>query len=302
MSDLVRDHCSTDRSDLIGSGGSALVRKVRDPATGNWVAVKLIHPERFNEPRFIEEVDALVKLNHPCVLRIVGWVPPIGRSGPEIHTEIAEHGSLDRLMEQVRRGASLPFSTATGKAILISGIALGMRFVHWKHYIHGDLKPSNILVNARGQSLISDFGTVRSESYDMTMTPEGGSVFYAAPELFEEGKPCTSKIDVFAFGSIVYELLTGRAVFPRPNTTPFAVIGVLRSGEIPLDLSSCGRFMADLIRKCLSIDPENRPTFASIIDSFASADFDIVPGASPSAVGAYVRGVCQWERHPDNST
>jgi serine/threonine protein kinase len=278
-----------------------VVRKVRDPATGNWVAVKLIHAERFKEPRFIEEVDALVKLNHPCVLRIVGWVPPIGRSEAEIHTEIAEHGSLDRLMEQVRYGASLPFWTATGKAILINGIALGMRFVHSRHYIHGDLKPSNILVSARGQSLISDFGSVRSESYDMTMTPEGGSVYYAAPESFEEGKPSTSKIDVFSFGSIVYEILAGRAVFPRPRTTPFAVIGVLRSGEIPLDLSSCGHFMGDLIRRCLSIDPEGRPTFASIIESFAWANFDIVPEASPSAVGAYVRGVCQWEGQPGNS-
>jgi serine/threonine protein kinase len=76
-------------------------------------------------------------------------------------------------------------------AILISGIALGMRLDHSRPYIHGDLKPLNILINARGQSLIRDFGAVRFASHDMTMTPEGGSVYYAAPEAFEEGKPST---------------------------------------------------------------------------------------------------------------
>jgi serine/threonine protein kinase len=273
---------------------------VKDPKTGLWIAVKFINPERFEAPGFLREIEALAHLNHPCVLRIIGWVNPSSRTCAEIHTEIAEHGSLDHILEQVKYGGTPQFWTAIGKAIIICGIALGMRFVHSKSYIHRDLKPSNILINARGEALISDFGTVRSESHDATMTPNTGTVYYAAPELFEEHESCTSKVDVFSFGSIVYEILTGKAVFP-PSTFPFGVIRALRRGEMPPVPERCGSFMQNLIRQCHSADPESRPSFQEIVQSFEREKFDIVPGAAPNEVRDYFRGVCHWELQPGNA-
>jgi serine/threonine protein kinase len=257
MSDFISDRCSAGAGTPLGCGGFSNVRKVRDSRTGNWTAVKTIDPEHFTAPGFLREVEALVMLNHPCVLRIIGWVTPSQSWDSEIQTEIAENGSLDRLLDNAKYGAPFPFWTPTGKAIMICGIALGMRFVHSRHYIHCDLKPSNILINARGESLISDFGTVRSESYDATLTPGSGSAHYAAPEMFQDRTPCTAKVDVFSFGSIVYEILTGRAVF-SPSTVPFEVIRALRKREVAVVPESCGSFMQNLIGECRATDPDAR--------------------------------------------
>jgi abelson tyrosine-protein kinase 1/abelson tyrosine-protein kinase 2 len=139
--------------------------------------VKQFNAASFDQSRFMREVQTLAQLNHPCVLRIVGWAPPIGREPAQIRTEIAENGSLKDILEKVRCETRFPFWNPTGKAILICGIALGMRFVHSKGIIHGDLKPSNILLNDRGEPLMSDFGSSRFESNDYTLTQTDGTVY-----------------------------------------------------------------------------------------------------------------------------
>jgi serine/threonine protein kinase len=117
---------------------------------------------RFQESDFLREVEALVKLSHPCVLRVIGWLAPSQSSEAEIQTEIAQDGSLHRVLLNAGHGAVFPFWTQTRKAIIICGIAHVMWFVHSRNHIHCDLKPATILLNARGESLIIDFGMMES--------------------------------------------------------------------------------------------------------------------------------------------
>jgi serine/threonine protein kinase len=275
---------------VIAYGGFSTVRTAKDPKTGKTVAVKVIHRESYAEEKFIGEIEALKELRHPCVCRIVGWTPPSGTKEAEIHMELAENRSLAHVLERVGWGDAPSFWTATGKAIIICGIAMGMSFVHSEGYIHRDLKPENILINGRGEALISDFGTARPETCDSTLTEGCGTVHYAAPECFVENADCTDRIDVFSFGSIVYEILTETAAFPL-SMSPFDVIRTLRSRKMPTIPESCGTFMQTLIGECWSHVPELRPSFHRIIELVQHANFDIVPRASHVAVRRYVTDV-----------
>jgi serine/threonine protein kinase len=256
------------------------------------IAVKRLNREQFNQTKFLREVETLARLNHPCVLRICSWTPPIGRECAEIRTALAENGSLKSVLEKVGHGAQFAFWNPTGQGILICGIALGMRFVHSKGIIHGDLKPSNILLNGRGEALISDFGSSRFESNDCT--GEDGSVSYAAPELFQEGAIHTRQADVFTFGLLMYEILTGWAVFPSSEYA-FSIVRRLLHAEMPAVPDECGSVAHDLIRRCWTMEPEKRPTFDQIVRDFRAAGFRVVPRADPLKLGRYVEDIEKWE-------
>jgi serine/threonine protein kinase len=278
----------------IGFGGNATVRLKIDQITRQEVAVKQIRAECYDAAQFQLEIVALDRLQHPCVLRLHSWNFPVGSQEAEIRTEYAEHGSLKHVLEQLQHTASVRFWNPTGKAIIICGIVLGMRFVHSKGYIHGDLKPANILIKAGGTALISDFGTSRLES-DVTSTQDCGTVRYAAPELCEEETVWTRKADLFSFGLILYEILTGSPVFP-PSLHPLPVVKQLRANTFPRVPDSCGELMQNLIRRCWLKDPASRPSFDDILNQFREADFELFPEVDRVKVRNYVDQVVREEQ------
>jgi serine/threonine-protein kinase len=291
---LSEHHC-TVLGAVIDYGGFSEVRLTRDHETGKLIAVKHIYPENYDREQFTQEVDTLMRLDHPCICRIVRWAFPSGANEAEIHMEYAENRSLASVLQRAGWREPLEFWNPTGKAMIICGIVLGMRFVHSQGYIHRDLKPRNILINNLGRALVTDFGAARPESPDATMTAETGSVYYAAPELFHEDIPCTDKADLFSFGSIAYEILTGRAAFPS-STPPLAIIPPLLAGKMPEIPESCGDLMKAIIRECWNQQPEFRPSFHAIIERFQNSRFEILPGVEAVRVSGYVRGVNRWER------
>jgi serine/threonine protein kinase len=169
-----------------------------------------------------------------------------------------------------------------------------MRYIHSRGLIHRDLKPENILVNCDGHALISDFGTSRFELDDATLTPGTGTVHYAPPELFQEEIPYTTKVDVFSLGSVMYEIILGFPVFPY-SMSPFPVMRMVLTGEMPPIPIQCGHFMAGLIGRCWSLKAEDRPSMESIFGQFQSTGFTIIPGANPITVREYCLGVLAWE-------
>jgi serine/threonine protein kinase len=157
------------------------------------------------------------------------------------------------------------------------------------------LKPSNVLINGRGEAIIGDFGTSRSESNDNGLMPDCGTVHYAAPEMFRENGECTEKVDVFSFGTVLYEIVTGSPVFPT-SMFAFPVVRKVLSGEMPSLPDKCGHRMQELIRRCWSMNPECRPSFDEIMTEFRTEMFELLPGADSSRLGNYVRGGEDWER------
>jgi serine/threonine protein kinase len=257
--------------------------------------VKRFKASGFDQTKFVHEIEILANLNHPCALRILGWRPPIGKDPAEIHTALAENGSLSGVLEKVAYGTRFPFWNPTGKGILICGIALGLRFVHSKGIIHSDLKPSNILLTSAGEAVISDFGVSRFESNDYTWTPnDGATLNYAAPELYIEGAVHTRQVDVFALGLVMYEIITERAVFPSSECA-IPIMKRIRAGEMPAVPDECGSLMQELIPKCWAMNAEDRPTVDDIIRDFKAAKLRILPGADATRLRAYIAAIEEWE-------
>jgi serine/threonine protein kinase len=182
----------------------------------------------------------------------------------------------------------------TGIAIIICGIVLGMRFIHSRSFVHRDLKPSNILLNENGHSLIADFGSNLDERMDRTASPDSGTLYYAAPEQFVDGE-ATNKVDVFSFGLILCEILTGRRVF-HEDFSAREIVQAITKGRMPAIPDRVSGSMRTLILKCWSLNPSYRPSFDDILREFEALHFDIAPDANCFDVRSYVLGVLDWEQ------
>lgn len=179
------------------------------------VALKLLHahlasPEE--REQFIQEARLLRKLKHPHILPILDAGTRDGM--PYLVTEYASGGSLrDRLKQQ--QGAPLSIEDAL---TVITQVGQALYYAHQQNVVHRDLKPGNILFNAKGEALLADFGIAvilaMARTRDIGL---GGTPAYMAPEQFE-GK-VSMKSDQYALGCIAYELVTGQRPFVVPNPT-----------------------------------------------------------------------------------
>jgi Tol biopolymer transport system component len=201
----------------LGAGGMGEVYRARDTVLKREVAVKILpdsysyDPERLR--RFQQEAEAAATLNHPNILTIhhVGQQDGISY----IVTELLQG---DTLREKLR-GGPLPVRTAIDYAVQI---ARGLATAHEKGIVHRDLKPENLFVTRDGRVKILDFGlakltqpqpsSVATVSEETTPGIVMGTVGYMSPEQVR-GKPADSRSDIFSFGAVLFEMLTGNRAF-----------------------------------------------------------------------------------------
>jgi serine/threonine protein kinase len=232
----------------------------------------------------------LVDLNHPCILRLLGFVLPSKSDPPEIHLEWARNGSLADVLKLVKSGRPPSFWNPTGVAILVCGIMLGMRYMHLRGYIHQDLNPSNILVNEEGHALIADFGSSRPQVADVTPT-SSGSGDYSAPEFVQDGD-WTKKVDVYSFGVLMTEIVLVSPFF-RDDPEALEVFRHLNVCDPSTIESRPLRLMVTFIRMCCVVNPKRRPSFPLLLRIMWI--FEMLPGADGGAVSEYIMGVTDWE-------
>jgi hypothetical protein len=245
------------------------VYRARDTRLGREVALKVL-PESFSRDserlrRFEQEARAVAALNHPNILAI----HDIGEQGgtPFIVSELLEGCSLRVELEN----GALSSRKATDYAVQI---AQGLAAAHNKNIIHRDLKPENIFVTKEGRVKILDFGLAKlapnasgsnAEPAGLTLTSsptEAGVVMgtagYMAPEQVRGGA-VDSRADIFAFGAVLYEMVSGRRAFRR-DTAAETMTAILK--EDPPDLSEMERPISPglerIVRRCLEKQPEQR--------------------------------------------
>lgn len=238
----------------------AVVYRAFDTLLERQVALKLLHPhlarEKESRARFRREAQSVARLNHPNVLEIHDYRGLEDSDEVFIVMELVEGTTLRLFLDQAEAG-KIP---APAAALILHRVALALSSAHQQGIVHRDVKPENILIGADGVPKLSDFGIAHLMGRsDMTHTGQVlGSPSYMSPEHIERSV-LDARADIFSVGSVLYELVTGKAPFPGKN--PHAVIKQIIEGKFVDPASrtpSVGRGVAEIIRKCLKVCPEER--------------------------------------------
>jgi TPR repeat protein len=281
------------RGTKIGVGSSAIVTLVEDRDAGQRIAVKRIVTRR-NPDLIVQEVQTLVKLQHPCIVRILGWSPGTDSTDGEIHMEYVPNRSLAEILCSPRKPA--PW-TRTTIGIIICDIVLGMIYVHSHEILHRDLNPANILLDDTFRAKICDFGLSCATNLEEAPSCDTGTIGYCAPEQLIANSAHTPKADVFSFGVVLYEIISSKRAFPENVLRAF--MARLREHYRPSIPDDFGPLMQNLIRRCWSDSPSYRPTFQAIFNEFASAGFEILPKANGSEMREAVLQVMHATSSPN---
>ena len=220
LSELVVEKVSTYRKmDEIGRGSFGTIYTARARRSDKIVAIKVMRIDTTSQKEvetFNREVEVLAAVDHPCLLAFRGYVP-VGQEcdDPAIITEYCPRGSLGGLITDEKSGTSPKDWDETQRFIVFYGIAVGMLVLHNRRIINRDMKPENILLTGELEPRVADFGLSKFVATGATaaQTVRGGTVPYMAPEIYV-GMDYDFKVDVYAFGLIVYVTLTGCIPFP----------------------------------------------------------------------------------------
>ena len=216
--------------EIIGIGGMAIVYKAYDNIESRIVAVKILKDEfTSNEEfirRFTNESKAIAVLSHPNIVKV--FDVSIGEKIQYIVMEYIDGITLKQLIEQQ---GSLRWKDALYYAVQI---LRGLQHAHDKGIVHRDVKPQNIIVLSDGTIKVTDFGIARfARSEQKTITDKAiGSVHYISPEQ-ARGDNTDEKSDIYSFGVILYEMLTGQLPFQAESAVSVAIMQLQREPELP---------------------------------------------------------------------
>jgi predicted Ser/Thr protein kinase len=256
---------------LLGKGGMGEVYRADDLTLGQAVALKFLPDEAARDEglleRFKNEVRIARRVSHPNVCRVydVGEV--------ESHVFFTmEYVDGEDLASLLRRIGRLPEDKALDIA---RQLCAGLAAAHAKGVLHRDMKPANIMLDGRGQVVITDFGLAGIADQIQGAEVRSGTPAYMAPEQLE-GKEVSTRSDIFSLGLVLYEVFTGKRVFsPKPSTASHrgSDRDISRPSSVVKDLNPV---IERVILRCLETEPAARP--ATVL-SVAAA----LPGGDPLA-------------------
>jgi serine/threonine protein kinase/Tol biopolymer transport system component len=247
----------------VGSGGMATVYLAHDLRHERQVAVKVLRPElaaSLGSERFLREIRIAAQLSHPHIL-------PLHDSGeaggflfyvmPYVDGE-SLRGRLARLGE-----LSVPEA-----AKILREVADALAYAHERGVVHRDIKPDNVLLSGR-HALVTDFGVAKAVSEATgrhSLTTAGvalGTPSYMAPEQAAADPHTDHRVDIYAFGVMAYEMLTGRPPFVAPTAQEVLAAHVTKTAESVGALRpSCPPVLVQMVMRCLEKKPADRPQSA----------------------------------------
>jgi serine/threonine-protein kinase len=280
----------------LGEGGMGAVYRARDTKLGRDVALKIL-PELFaSDPdrlmRFEREATTLAALNHPHIAQIYG-LEEIRESGALESTRgiVMELVEGEDLAEKIARGA-MPLDDALPVA---RQIAEALEAAHEAGIIHRDLKPANIKVRADGAVKVLDFGLAKtgaaaasgamSAVTSPAHTMQGvilGTAAYMSPEQ-AKGRPVDKRTDVWAFGCVLYEMLTGKRAFEGEDVSETLASILAREADLAALPAEVPPALRTLITRCMARDPQQRVSNMSAAIYVLSGDLDAPPSTPAQA-------------------
>ena len=242
--------------EFLGGGGMSEVYRALDSNLGRTVAFKILSEaglaDETAKARLLEEARLAGNLKHENVIGFYDYGEEAGR--PYLVMEYFPGETLRKALREGRAG------DLRNRLLIARQIANALAYVHSQRIIHRDVKPDNVRVDASGKVKLMDFGVAKSG--ELSLTAAGftvGTPYYMAPEQIRGEKP-THLVDVYAFGVLLFELVTGTRPFEAP--TPGEIFDLVLSG--PLDMAPLARLgapstLCELIRTATDKDPAQRP-------------------------------------------
>jgi len=252
----------------IGAGGMGEVYRARDTRLGRDVALKVL-PKSFAQnaqrmARFEREAKVLASLSHPNIAPIFGL-----EDSNQTRALVMELVEGPTLADRIQQGA-IPIEEALPIA---KQITEGLEYAHERGIVHRDLKPANIKLAANEAVKILDFGLAKAlegdtASADISSSPtisrmatqEGiilGTAAYMSPEQ-AKGKAVDRRADIWAFGCVLYEMLTGKMAFTGETVTDTLAAVIKSEPDFALLPNDTGEAIRNLLRRCLQKDPRQR--------------------------------------------
>lgn len=208
------------------------------------------------------EYELLFKLEHPNIVKVYGFYLGDRKHNPAILLEYCKYNLEDAIKKKVTNADLVSF---------IFEICAAMKYVHKYKIIHRDLKMKNILITSKKHVKICDFGISRSmELTTYTSRTIGiGTLPFMAPELFNQKGKYNEKVDVYAFGVVMYFILT------KGEMPDFTGIGEYGNLRLP---KSINKLSQSIIKKCWSKSPSERPSFKEIKNQIIENEFSLING------------------------
>ena len=290
--------------DKLGEGGMGVVYKARDTHLDRFVAIKVLPPEKLADPerkrRFVQEAKAASALNHPNIVVIHDIAQADGEHF--IAMEFVAGKTLDSLIP--RKGLRL--TEALNYAIQIAD---ALAAAHRAGIVHRDIKPTNIMASEEGRVKVLDFGLAKlteavepsPDQATLTLKPEStegvivGTVAYMSPEQAEARK-IDARSDIFSFGSLLYEMLTGQRAF-HGETTIAVLSAILRQEPKPASevVADLPRDLEKIVTRCLRKDLDRRfQTMADVLVELKEVKEESESGAAIRATPRIARPRWPW--------
>ncbi|OHT02315.1 TKL family protein kinase [Tritrichomonas foetus] len=290
---ITHDQLKFDK--VIGTGGFGEVHIGIFIPTGLKVAIKKLYASD-ETPRTKElyqrEVEVLAYAKNRFLLQFIGFTnsPPYC-----IVTKYIANGSLYSMLHTKKT------LDAAEKTLIAYGISAGMQFLHDREIIHRDLKTQNVLLDDNNVPVICDFGSSRIE-VEGAMTSSFGTPNYMAPE-FIQGEEYTLSADVYSFGLILWEMLTGEVPFAGLESAQ-VIYNVVIQQQRPIIPENTPIYLQKLIESCWAHNPHERPTFSQIIPLFEDGTIEF-PGCDQEKYQTLLKQVAPQlkirRRHSDPS-
>ena len=216
--------------EILGEGGMAFVYKARDMQLERFVAIKTLKPNYVNQETFVDrfkrEAKTAANLNHPNIVQIFDWGI---EKEPYFVMEYIEGNTLTSIIAKNR--------TISLSDILFIGaqVSSGLHAAHQKGLVHRDIKPGNIMITPDGKVKVTDFGIVSLQNEESDITKTGsilGTASYISPEQ-AQGKPVSIESDLYSLGTVLYELITGKAPFSGDSPISTATKHLTEKPEKP---------------------------------------------------------------------
>jgi serine/threonine protein kinase len=269
---------------LIGEGSYGSVYRCHDARLGRTVAVKVLNANKTGDrdvKRFMAEGRHLAALHHPNVVLV--YHLGFHDGSPYMAMEHLK----GRTFRQLAHGERLPLR---GTLAAMRQVAAGLGAVHASGIVHHDLSLGNLMLTTGGQAKLLDFGLSRDTHHLSSMSSEGhlvGTMMFLAPEQIE-GRGTTLRSEIFSFGVILYEMLTGRNPFQAEHVTS-VLFNIANRDPEPLGrlIQQCPPALDGLARACLAKRPEDRPRDMEDVQRridavLADADLDAASTTGPA--------------------